>query len=314
MSSNPSRKNHAGVWESARMGIRATVLGMFVSAILAGVKIVSGIIGHSYVLIADGFESLLDIFSSLVVWGSLRVAAAPPNERFPYGYGKIEPLAALVVATTLAFAALGIAIQSVREIMTPHHLPAPFTLVVLVVVVVTKELMFRFLRRAGQTAGSQAVETDAWHHRSDSLTSLAAFAGISFALLAGKGYESADDWAALFACLVIAFNGYRLFRSAIKEVLDAAPPESIEAQVRQLALKSADVRAIDQCRVRKSGLGFYVDIHVVVEGDLPVRRGHEIAHAVKDVLLKGPLNILDVTVHIEPDEPGNAESLAEEAG
>lgn len=201
---------------SAARGIRATVIGILLSALLAAIKIIAGVFGYSYALIADGVESMLDIMSSLAVLGSLRIASSPPSREYPYGYGKAEPLGAMVVASALLVAAVGIAVQSVREIMTPHHMPAAFTLGVLVVVVATKEAMFRLLFRAGTAIGSRAVETDAWHHRTDALTSLAAFVGISIALVAGEGYETADDWAALFACGVITYNGVRLLRAALR--------------------------------------------------------------------------------------------------
>lgn len=284
----------------ANRGIRATVFGIVASTALAVIKIVSGLLGNSYALIADGIESLLDIMSSMVVWGSLKIAAQPANDRFPYGYGKAEPLAALAVATALLGAAVGITIQSAREIHTPHHAPAPFTLVVLLGVVAIKEVMFRILYRIGESIGSKALQTDAWHHRSDSLTSIAAFIGISVALLAGEGFESADDWAALFAAVVIAFNGSRLFRSAWREILDVSPPEETVERVRQIASSVASVAEIDKCRVRRSGLSLFVDIHVVVDGDLPVRTGHEIAHNVKDALLSSGLGVMDATIHIEP--------------
>ncbi|MHC4550383.1 MAG: cation diffusion facilitator family transporter [Planctomycetota bacterium] len=291
----------------AARGARVTAIGTLASAALAAVKILAGLVGNSYALIADGIESLLDILSALAVWGSLKIAVSPPSARYPYGYGKVEPLAALIVAMILLVAAAGIAIQSVREIVTPHHGPAAFTLFVLIGVVAVKEVMFRMLSRAGRSIGSLAVQTDAWHHRSDALTSLAAFVGISVALIGGKGYESADDWAALFACGVIVFNGSRLLRSALREVLDAAPGAEIARRVRQVAAAVAEVRAIEKCRVRRSGLGLFCDVHVVVDGQLPVHEGHRIAHEVKDALLAGGMGILDVAVHIEPaGEPGES--------
>lgn len=278
------------------------MLGIVASTALAVIKVVSGVLGNSYALIADGIESVLDIVSSLVVWGSLKVSAQPANDRHPYGYGKAEPLAALAVATALLGAAVGISIQSVREILTPHHAPAAFTLIVLIGVVATKELMFRALSKTGKSIGSNAMQSDAWHHRSDSLTSLAAFLGISIALLAGEGYESADDWAALFAAGVIAFNGTRLFRSALRDVLDVAPPTEAIERVRAIAVAVPGVGAIEKCRVRRSGLSLFVEIHVVVDGSLTVRAGHEIAHAVKRALLDTDLGILDVALHVEPLE------------
>jgi cation diffusion facilitator family transporter len=286
--------------ESASAGIRASLASVLVSLALGAVKIIAGVVGHSYALIADGTESMLDVASGLVVAGSLKIAAQPPDEDYPFGYGKVEPAAALIVATGLLAAAVVIAIQSVREIVTPHHAPAPFTLVVLVLVVVIKELLFRFLFRAGESIGSQALRTDAWHHRSDSLTSLAAFVGISISLIGGEGYEPADDWAALFAAGVIAFNGLRLLRTAWREMMDAALPERIVDDIREIARHVDGVAGIDMCRVRKSGLGLWVDIHVEVHGDMTVRDGHEIAHRVKDALLASKHNVMDAVVHIEP--------------
>jgi cation diffusion facilitator family transporter len=302
MSSAPQSpdKARAQAARQAEHGARAARAAMGVSALLGAVKVVSGVVGNSYALIADGVESLLDIASSLVVWGSLQIAATDPSNRFPYGYGKIESLAGLLIAVGLLLAAIGLAIQSVREILTPHLTPEWYTLLVLVVVVVVKELLFRKLLRTGQDIDSRAVENDAWHHRSDAFTSLAAFVGIAIALWGGDGYESADDWAALVACGVIAFNGVRLFRSALAEVLDAAPPDKTLRQIRETANAVKGVTGIDDCRARKSGLGWLVDIHVEVDGKLPVSEGHRIAHEVKDALLAADLGVLDALVHIEP--------------
>lgn len=286
--------------ERGASGLRAALAGVLVNGILAAVKIVSGVAGNSHALIADGVESVTDIFSSLVVWGGLRIASMPPDADHPYGHGKAEPLAAAVVALALFTAAAGIAVQSVREILTPHHVPAPFTLVVLILVVATKEVLFRRVRLVGRTIASTAVAADAWHHRSDAITSAAAFAGISIALIAGPGYESADDWAALLACGVIVWNGSRFLRRAVADVMDAAPPHALEQAVRGIAGDVSGVAAIEKCRLRKSGLGWYVDIHVEVDGSLPVRRGHEIAHAVKDALRAARPDILDALVHVEP--------------
>jgi cation diffusion facilitator family transporter len=148
---------------------------------------------------------------------------------------------------------------------------------------------------------STALQGDAWHHRSDALTSVAAFVGISIALLGGSGYESADDWAALAACGVIAWNGSRIFRTALDEMMDASAAPEIVAQIRRLAGEVDGVQAIEKCRVRKSGPSLTLDIHVVVAGSMSVRDSHHIAHRVKDRLLTSAHRIHDVTVHIEPD-------------
>ena len=286
--------------EAVRQGTRVAAIGVVASAFLATTKIAAGVIGNSFALVADGVESVLDIFSGLLVWGGLRVSALPQSERYPYGLGKAEPLASLVVSTVLLLAAVGIAIGAAREILSPQEVPESFTLVVLVGVVIAKELMFRVLSARGREIGSQSLDADAWHHRSDALTSLAAFIGISVALMAGEGFESADDWAALVACAVITFNGVRLFRASLREVLDVTAPKEIRDRVREIAESVPGVDGVDLLRVRQSGLTLWVDIHIEVEGEISVRAGHEIAHLVKDGLLHSDLRILDALVHVEP--------------
>jgi cation diffusion facilitator family transporter len=273
---------------------------MLVNLVFAAVKILGGILGNAYVLIADGIESTLDIAGSLVIWGGLKFAARPPDETHPYGHGKAEPIAAVVVAFGVLAAAAGLAVESVREILTPHHGPAPFTLGILIVVIVVKEILFRYVNRVGRHVESTAVQTDAWHHRSDALTSTAAFIGISVALIGGEGWQSADDWAALFACAVIAANGLRLLRPAIYEIMDTAPRGDIVDSVAQAAASVPGVVEIDRNIVRKMGLSFYVDLHVKVDGGISVREGHRIAHEVKSALQRTNPRVADVLVHIEP--------------
>ena len=288
-------------------GAHLALLGVLINCVLACVKIGAGFIGHSYALIADGIESTLDIFSSLVIWGALMLASRPADATHPYGHGKAEPLAAVAVSLLIVTAALGLAAESIREILTPHHAPAPFTLVVLVFVVIIKEWLFRRVVHASEKIGSTAVKTDAWHHRADAITSVAAFIGISIALIGGPGFEPADDWAALFACLLIGFNGWRLLRPALDEIMDIAPPPEVLESVRKLAVQVPGVTAIDDCRVRKMGLDYYVDLHVEVNGDLSVREGHEIAHAVKDTIRDANPAVVDVLVHVEPANRSESE-------
>ena len=279
---------------------RVALIGLLVNVVLASVKIMAGVIGHAYVLIADGIESALDIGGSIVIWGGLTVAARPPDETHPYGHGKAEPIAAIAVALGVLAAATGLAIQSVREILTPHHGPAPFTLAILIVVIVVEEFLFRYVIRIGQQAESTAVKTDAWHHRSDALTSTAAFIGISAALLGGERWYSADDWAALFACAVIAANGIRLLLPAFHEIMDTAPGGKIVKSIRAAASSVPGVVEVEKCHARKMGLDYYVDLHVGVDGNISVHEGHEIAHQVKSAIQQSDSRIADVLVHIEP--------------
>src|SRR5213595_2662662 len=277
---SPERHPHASAI-NLQTGARIALFGLAINVVLGSVKILAGVFGHAYVLIADGIESALDVGGSIVIWGGLKVAARPPDETHPYGHGKAEPIAAVVVALGVVAAALGLAIQSVREIFLPHHGPAPYTLVVLIVAVIVKEILYRYVIRFGRSVESTAVQTDAWHHRTDAMTSIAAFIGISVALVGGEAWQSADDWAALFACALIGTNVYRLLRPALFEIMDTAPRGKIVDSVRNAAAAVPGVIEVEKCLIRKMGLDFYVDLHVGVNGSISVHEGHAIAHQVK---------------------------------
>jgi cation diffusion facilitator family transporter len=300
MDQHPRENTPAGNLHS---GARLALLGLVANFVLAGAKIATGIMGNSFALIADGIESALDIAGSAIIWGGLKVAARPPDATHPYGHGKAEPVAAVVVSLGVLAAAFGLAFQSAQAIFAPHHAPKPFTLVVLVVVVMIKELLYRFVIRLGRNVESTAVQTDAWHHRVDALTSIAAFVGISIALIGGPAWQSADAWAALFACALIGANGYRLLNPALHEIMDTAPRGEIAAAIRTAAKSVPGVLNIDKCLVRKMGLEFYVDLHVGVDETISVRSGHTIAHQVKDAIRRTDSRIADVLVHVEPAQP-----------
>ena len=290
---------HASV-NNLQTGARIALFGLAINIMLASVKMLAGFFGNAYVLIADGIESAMDVGGSIVIWGGLKVAARPPDRTHPYGHGKAEPIAAVIVAIGVLAAALGLAIQSVREIFLPHHGPAPYTLVVLIVAVIVKEILYRYVIQFGRSVESTAVQTDAWHHRTDAMTSIAAFIGISVALVGGEAWQSADDWAALFACALIGTNGYRLLRPALFEIMDTAPRGKIVDSVRNAAAAVPGVIDVEKCLIRKMGLDFYVDLHVGVNGSISVHEGHEIAHQVKAAIQQGDSRIADVLVHIEP--------------
>lgn len=288
--------SHA-IWQK---GARFALFGLIFNVLLAAAKILAGVIGHAYVLIADGIESALDVGGSIVIWGGLTVAARPPDQTHPYGHGKAEPIAAVIVAVGVLAAAVVLAIESVREIFLPHHAPAPWTLAVLVVTVIIKETLYRYTIRFGQKVESTAVKTDAWHHRMDALTSIAAFIGISVALIGGEKWQSADDWAALVACALIAANGIRLARPAFYEIMDTAPGGKIVRSIRAVASSVPGVVEVEKCRARKMGLDYYVDLHVGVDGNISVHEGHGIAHRVKSAIQQSDSRVADVLVHIEP--------------
>lgn len=284
----------------AAQGMRSTLVGIGVNLALAVIKATAGVLGNSYALIADAVESTLDVVSSMIVWTGLRISAMPPDANHPYGHGKAEPLAAVAVSLALFGAAVGIAIESVREIRTPHHAPAAFTLVVLVLVILTKETLFRYVFKVGDATSSTAVKSDAWHHRSDAITSVAAFIGITVALIGGAGYESADDWAALFASWIIGFNAYNLLRPALAELTDSAPDPKLAEQVRAIAEGVEGVLGTHKCHVRKMGFDYYVDLDVIVADTMTVSAAHAVAHQVQDAIRQANPLFSQVLIHVEP--------------
>jgi cation diffusion facilitator family transporter len=286
--------------EATRRSIRWAQAGLLTNACLVFVKLFAGIIGHSNALIADAVESSADIFSSLIVWMGLSIAARPADEDHPYGHGKAEPLAAAVVSLMLLGAAIGISIIAIRDIMTPHHLPSPFTLFVAAGVIVVKEILYRRVSRVAREVGGTAIVADAWHHRADAISSLAAFIGISIALIGGRGWEAADDWAALVAALVVAVNGLRTLRPAISGLMDEAPDRSVKERVLHAATEVDGVRSVENLNVRGSGLGFYVDVHVKADPTLSLEDAHEIAAKVKYAILAAVPSVVGVLVHMEP--------------
>lgn len=292
---------HERARSGAEAGARLVLAGVALNVILAVVKFAGGVFGNTYALIADAAESTLDVFASLLVWAGFRVAARPPDANHPYGHGKAEPLAALAVVVIIFVMTGWVALHAVYEIITPHRGPEWWTLPLLAAVIAVKLRFSRRMRSAGAAADSTALRIEAVHHWTDAVTSAAAFLGIGLALTLGEGWEAADDWAALFACAVIAFNGVSMLSRALGDVMDTAVPPTFENEVRALALAVPGVRALDKVRMRKSGLSYLVDIQIRVDGDLTVRAGHDIAHAVKDALLESIAHrISDVTVHVEP--------------
>jgi cation diffusion facilitator family transporter len=285
-----------------RKSIRTTQVGLLTNTALAIVKVIAGIAGHSQALIADGIESTADVCSSLVVWSGLRISARSADDDYPFGYGKAEPLSALAVGLLLMLAALMIAVESVRQILTPHLTPRPFTLVVLVAVVLIKEVLFRRVIRVGADVGSTAVQADAWHHRSDAITSAAAFVGISVALIGGPGWEAADDWAALLASVIIVYNAIGVIRPATQDLMDRAPGEEMISRVAAAAAAVPGVSAIEKLKVRKAGMGYYVDLHVQADPAMPLHAAHVLSGMVKSAIREAVPEVTGALIHMEPYE------------
>jgi cation diffusion facilitator family transporter len=287
---------------ASQSGIRSTQLAILVNTGLAITKLLAGLLGHSYALVADAVESTADILSSTIVWSGLRIAARDPDETYPFGYGKAEPLAGAVVSLMLLAAAVAIAIEAVQEIRTPHHAPAWWTLLVLVLVMLVKWGLARRVHAVGQAIGSTAVQADAQHHLSDAITSAAAFVGISAALIGGDGWEAADDWAALVASGVILVTGVRMLRPALHDLMDRTPGPEVVVAIQQAASSVPGVLATEKLAVRRTGLVCRVTIHVQSEPSMTLHDAHVVSGMVKSAIRAAVPSVQSVLVHMEPYE------------
>ena len=282
--------------------IRITYFSIVGNAGLAIIKGLAGFFGNSYALIADAIESTADIFSSFLVLFGLKYASRPADKNHPYGHGRAEPLITFLVVGFLITSATIIAYESIKNIGTPHELPKIWTLFVLIPLIIWKEISFQLVIRKAKETNSSSLKADAWHHRSDAITSIAALIGISIALYFGKGYETADDWAALFASGFILYNSYKIFRPALGEIMDEHLYDDLVADIRKVSLSCAGVVATEKCFVRKAGMKYHVELHAIVQADITVKFGHEIAHNLKDTLLNDIPQLGHVLIHIEPTE------------
>lgn len=282
--------------------IRTTYFSIAGNTVLAIIKGLAGVFGNSYALIADAIESVTDIFSSLLVLLGLKYASRPADKNHPYGHGRIEPLITFMVVGFLISAAMVIAYESIKNIRTPHELPKAWTLLVLAPLILWKEISFRLVIKRAEETNSSALKADAWHHRSDAITSIAAFIGISIALLFGEGYETADDWAALFASGFILYNSYLIFRPALGEIMDEHVYDDLVEEIRKVSLSVEGIHGTEKCFIRKAGMQYHVDLHAIVDKNISVLSGHDLAHKLKDTLRTEIPQLGHVLIHIEPNE------------
>jgi cation diffusion facilitator family transporter len=285
-----------------KTAVKTIYFSILSNAVLAAIKWTAGFFGNSYALIADAIESTTDIVSSILVLFGIKYSGKPADKNHPYGHGRIEPLVTFLVVGFLIVSAIIIAIHAIENIQIPHHMPKFYTLFILAGIIAWKEISYRLVVKKSKETKSTSLKADAWHHRSDAITSVAAFIGISIALILGPGYEAADDWAALFAALFILYNCYLIFRPALGEIMDEHTHDEIVLQIREISKKVDGVIDTEKCWVRKTGMKFYVDLHITVNSELSVRHGHKISHELKKSLLREIPELSNVLIHVEPNE------------
>lgn len=286
---------------SEQTAIKATYFSIIGNTILALIKGVAGFFGNSYALIADAIESTTDIFASFLVLFGIKYSNKPADDNHPYGHGRAEPLITFLVVGFLITSATIIAYESIVNIGIPHDLPKPWTLIVLGAIILWKEYSFRVVMKRSIETNSSSLKADAWHHRSDAITSVAAFIGISIALFLGKGYESADDWAALFASFFILYNSYLIFRPALGEIMDEHLYDDLIDQIREEAQQVDGIIDTEKCFIRKAGMQYHVDLHAIVDSTISVKEGHDLAHQLKDTLRERIPELGHVLIHVEPN-------------
>lgn len=282
--------------------IKTTYFSILANILLALIKYLAGVFGNSFALIADAIESTTDVFSSILILFGLKFASKPADENHPYGHGRIEPLVTFVVAGFLISSAIYIAYTSIQNIQTPHHSPESWTLYILAAIILWKEISYQLVLRKSKETSSSALKAEAWHHRSDAISSVAAFIGISISLYMGEGFETADDWAALFASIFILYNSFLIFRPAFGEIMDEHTYDDLVSEIRNYSKEVDGIIDTEKCYVRKVGFKYHVDLHAIVKFDITVKEGHEISHKLKDNLKLRIPQIGDVLIHIEPNE------------
>lgn len=287
---------------SEQTAIKATYFSIIGNTCLAIIKGLAGFFGNSYALLADAIESTTDIFASFLVLFGIKYSNRPADKNHPYGHGRAEPLITFLVVGFLITSATIIAYESVINIGTPHQLPKPWTLIVLGAIIIWKEYSFRLVMKRSIQTNSSSLKADAWHHRSDAITSVAAFLGISIALILGNGYESADDWAALFASGFILYNSYQIFRPALGEIMDEHLYDDLIDQIRMISHQVDGIIDTEKCFIRKAGMQYHVDLHAIVDSNITVKEGHDLAHKLKDILREKIPELGHVLIHVEPND------------
>ena len=286
---------------SEQTAIKATYFSIIGNTCLAIIKGLAGFFGNSYALIADAIESTTDIFASFLVLFGIKYSNRPADKNHPYGHGRAEPLITFLVVGFLITSATVIAYESIINIRTPHQLPKTWTLIILGAIIIWKEYSFRLVMKRSVQTNSSSLRADPWHHRSDAITSVAAFIGISIALILGNGYEAADDWAALFASGFILYNSYLIFRPALGEIMDEHLYDDLIAQIRVVSLQVDGIIDTEKCFIRKAGMQYHVDLHATVESNITVKEGHDLAHKLKDTLREKIPELGHVLIHVEPN-------------
>jgi len=289
-----------------RTGQQAAVVGIVSNLVLSIGKIIAGVIGNSSALITDGIHSASDIVTSLAVFLGMKIAKRPPDKEHPYGHGKAENIAAKTVAIILILVSIQIVYTNIGGITTERYiLPSSLAIWVAIASIIIKEGLFQYKISIGKRLNSSSLISDAWHHRSDAFSSFIVLIGIIGAKIGGTRWIFLDRLAAVIVGLIILGIGIKLFIKTASELMDKMPETKILKKINSIALSVEGVMDTETLKARKIGLDIFVDIHIEVNKNITIEKGHKIAHKVKGTLIEKMPVIKDVLVHIEPHYPKN---------
>lgn len=310
---SPNRTESAAVTNSTssyNAGKRIALLSAGVSAFLAIIKITGGILAHSTALVADGFESASDILTSMIVIGGMTIAQKPPDERFPYGYGRAESLAGKTIATILLVSGALIGYHSIQMLMHPHESLPKWALIPLGLSMIMKGSMAVIKRTTGRRIRSSALEADAANDLMDVLSAIVAATAIGLVLYDPTRFAYADPLGGIGVAAIIFYIGLNVFKTTSSELMDVMPAPDIVNSVRSAAAGIEGVKAVEKCYGRKSGVHYFFDLHVEVDPDMSVHKAHGLSHDVKDAVVASCPFVRDVLVHIEPHSIRTPQSQA----
>ena len=284
-----------------KTAMKVSIISIIANVVLAAFKLVAGILAHSSAMVSDAIHSASDVFSTFVVMIGIKIASKEPDEEHPYGHERMECVAAIILATILCITGLGIgknALQFITGNSSEVSVPGMLALIAAIVSIIVKEAMFWYTRHYAKMIDSGALMADAWHHRSDALSSIGAFIGIIFARM---GYVMMDSIACLVICVFIVKAAYDIFKDAIDKMVDKSCSLEVEAEIRTIVMSVDGVKGIDSLSTRLFGNKMYVDIEIRADGEKTLNETHEIAEAVHDSIEAQFEKVKHIMVHVNPD-------------
>ncbi|MCI6978321.1 MAG: cation diffusion facilitator family transporter [Lachnospiraceae bacterium] len=284
-----------------KIAMKVSIISIIANVVLAAFKLVAGVFAHSGAMISDAIHSASDVFSTFVVMIGIKIASKEPDEEHPYGHERMECVAAIILATILCITGLGIgknALSNITGNSGEMAVPGVLALIAAIVSIIVKEAMFWYTRHYAKKIDSGALMADAWHHRSDALSSIGAFIGIIFARM---GYVMMDSIACLVICVFIVKAAYDIFKDAIDKMVDKSCSLEVEAEIRTIVMSVDGVKGIDSLSTRLFGNKMYVDIEIRADGEKTLNETHEIAEAVHDSIEAQFEKVKHIMVHVNPD-------------